>query len=315
MRILYMGTPEFAVEPLRALYASGEEIAAVVTQTDKPSGRGHRMTPPPVKVYAEARGIPVYQPATLRDGSFQPVIEELAPELVVVSAYGKILPHGIIAYPKYGCINIHGSLLPEYRGAAPIQRALIDGRRTTGITSMLMDDGFDTGDMLIRREVPIGPDEDFGSLCARMAEAGAMVVIETLEALKAGTLKRTPQSESDIAPTYAAKIVKEDCVMDFSLPAQKLHDLIRGLSPSPLARTSARGRLLKVVSSAVAGDGEPVKPGTAVRAGGDGITVACGAGGNGRLRLLSVIPEGRGCMSAADFVRGRGVSEGDVLGR
>jgi len=313
MRILYMGTPDFAVTPLRALREAGEEIVAAVTQADKPSGRGYKLTPPPVKAYALECGIPVYQPATLRGDEFASLLGELAPELIVVAAYGKILPHNVIAYPKYGCINIHGSLLPEYRGAAPMQRAIIDGKDKTGITVMQMDDGLDTGDMLLVREVPILPDDDFGSIHDKMSECGAGLIVEAVEALKNGGLTPVTQESTGIEPTYAKKIEKSECPLDFSMGARALHDKIRGLSPVPLSLThTPDGKLLKVVKACPEASGAPEKPGTVVSLESK-ITVACGEDGSERISLLTVLPEGKGRMQAADFIRGRKISVGDIL--
>ena len=179
MRILFMGTPDFALCSLRALCQAGENVVGVVTQTDKPKGRGYVLTPPPVKVYAEEQGIPVFQPKTLRDGSFDETLKQLAPDLIIVVAYGKILPPFVLSFPRYGCINVHGSLLPAYRGAAPIQRALLDGCEKTGVTTMRMDDGVDTGDMLLRSEVPIGENDNFETLHDALAEAGAQTLLRT----------------------------------------------------------------------------------------------------------------------------------------
>jgi methionyl-tRNA formyltransferase len=313
MRILFMGTPDFAVPSLRALYGSGEEIVGVVTQPDKPRGRGYVLTPPPVKAYAEAHGMRVYQPQRLRDGSFDATVAELAPELIVVVAYGKILPPSILEAPPFGCINVHGSLLPALRGAAPMQRAILDGLDVTGVTTMYMAEGMDTGDMLLRTEVPIREEDNFGSVHDRMAEAGAALLLETLAALRAGTLTRVPQDES--LATYAPKIEKADCLLDFSLPVKTVFDRVRGLSPAPLSFThTPDGKLLKVAAARRTGNAGAVgQPGTVLslhteRDG--GIEVACG---DGSLLLTRVVPEGKAAMSAADYIRGRRLSVGDLL--
>ena len=311
MRILFMGTPYFAATSLRALCEAGEQVIGVVTQPDKPRGRGYVLTPPPVKVYATERGIPVYQPLRLRDGSFDATLAELDPELIVVVAYGKILPTSILEYPKYGCINVHGSLLPKYRGAAPIQRAIIDGRHITGITTMRMADGVDTGDMLLRAELEVGEQDNFEMIHDRLAVLGAETLLRTIAELKAGTLVATPQDES--LATYAPKIDKAtDCVIDFTREARVLHNQIRGLSPFPLAFCHLpSGNLLKVTSAEVAeehGRGEE-SPGTILSLD-DGIVVQCG---DGRLRLTGVLPGSKGRMSAADFINGRRVAVGDIL--
>ena len=214
MRILFMGTPDFALPTLRALCENGHEVVGAVTQPDKPKGRGHHMTPPPIKVYAMEENIPVYQPLTLKGEEFAALLSELDPEMIVVVAYGKILPQNVLDYPKYGCVNVHGSLLPEYRGAAPMQRAIIDGKKVTGITTMLMAAGLDTGDMLLRAEVEIGENDNFEDIHDRLAECGADLLIKTVEGLEKGEI--TPEAQDDSLSTYAAKIEKSDCLLDFS---------------------------------------------------------------------------------------------------
>lgn len=310
MRILFMGTPDFAVFTLRALCERGEEIVGVVTQPDKPRGRGYTLTPPPVKVYAEERGIPVYQPATLKDEAFAALLSRLDPEVIVVVAYGKILPANVLSYPKHGCINVHGSILPAYRGAAPMQRAIMEGQRETGITTMLMDVGLDTGDMLLVDRVPIGENDNFEDIHDRLGACGAALLLRTLDELRAGTL--TPVAQDAAGATYAAKIERADCALDFSLSARELHDRIRGLSPIPLAFTrTPDGRLLKVCESRVADD-ECVHEnvGEVLSLAGGRIEVACA---KGSLYLLSVLPEGKKRMSAVDMINGRRIAVGDVL--
>ncbi|MBE6559430.1 MAG: methionyl-tRNA formyltransferase [Ruminococcaceae bacterium] len=309
MRILFMGTPDFALTTLKALYDAGEQIVGVVTQPDKPRGRGNVMTPPPVKAFAESVNIPVYQPATLKNGAFDETLKALDPQLIVVVAYGKILPVSVLEYPVYGCINVHGSLLPALRGAAPMQRAIMDGHSVTGITTMYMADGIDTGDMLLKAEMPIEPDDNFETVHDKLAALGAETMLKTIEALRAGTLVRIPQD--DTLATYAAKIEKADCLIDFSTSASVVHNRIRGLSPIPLAFThTPDGKLLKIVAAHVGCmAGQKAVPGTVVSAS-DGIEVACG---DGTVVFTRVVPEGKGQMGAADFVRGRKINEGDVL--
>ncbi len=309
MKILFMGTPDFALPTLKALHTSGEEIVGVVTQPDKPRGRGHVLTPPPVKAYALEAGIPVYQPFTLKNGAFDDTLKALDPDLIVVVAYGKILPLSVLEYPQHGCINVHGSLLPLLRGAAPMQRAIMDGHKVTGITTMYMAEGLDTGDMLLKRELPIEDDDNFENIHDKLADLGASVMLDTLAAVKNGTLTRERQDDS--LATYAAKIEKADCLLDFSRPARELHNRIRGLSPIPLSFThTPDGKMLKVVAAKVCKtEGQPAPCGTVLSVD-DGIEVACG---EGSLLLLRVTPEGKGQMSAADFVRGRKVSVGDIL--
>ena len=305
-----MGTPDFALPTLRALCENGYEVVGAITQPDKPKGRGHHLTPPPIKVYAQENNIPVYQPATLRGDEFATVLAELDPEMIVVVAFGKILPQNVLDYPKYGCVNVHGSLLPEYRGAAPMQRAIIDGKKITGITTMLMAAGLDTGDMLLKCEVEIGENDNFEDIHDRLSVVGAKLLIETVKGIENGEI--TPQKQDDTLATYAAKIEKSDCLLDFSLDATTLHDLIRGLSPIPLAFThTPDGKLLKIVESRVFDAEKTVKalPGTVLSVG-DDIKVVCG---RGILSLVQVVPEGKGRMSAADFVRGRKIAEGDLL--
>ena len=309
MRILFMGTPDFALFSLRALVESGEDVIGVITQPDKPKGRGYTLTPPPVKVYASEQGLPVWQPTTLRSEEFATLLRELDPELIVVVAYGKILPVNVLEYPKYGCINVHGSLLPEYRGAAPMQRAIIDGKKQTGITTMLMADGIDTGDMLLKGYVDIEENDNFEVIHDKLGATGATVLLDTLKVLRTKGLSPIPQD--DAQATYAAKIEKDDCVIDFSRPAREVHNRIRGLSPIPLAFTHTPDRkMLKVITSELDGALSNQAPGTVVSLENGRITVACG---EGCISLLTVLPEGKKRMSAADFINGRKISLGDVL--
>ena len=312
MKILFMGTPDFALFSLRALTEAGESVTGVVTQPDQPRGRGYLLTPPPVKVYAQEHGIPVYQPGTLKDDAFFELLQSLSPDLTVVAAYGKILPVRVLEYPRYGCINVHGSLLPEYRGAAPIQRAIMDGRTHTGITTMMMAAGLDTGDILLTGEVPITPQDNFETVHNKLGTCGAEVLLRTLAALREGTLVRRPQDDS--LATYAAKIEKADCLLNFSRSAAQLHNQIRGLSPAPLAFTrTPDGRLLKVLSSEVVQpQGSAAPAGTVLSLEGGRVTVACG---EGTLALLSVLPEGKGHMSAAAWINGHRIQTGDRLGQ
>ena len=309
MRILFMGTPDFALFTLKALVERGEEVVGVVTQPDKPKGRGYTLQPPPVKVYAMEQGIPVYQPTTLRDGAFDAELQALAPDVIVVVAYGKILPRSVLEYPKYGCINVHGSILPAYRGAAPMQRAIIDGCAETGVTTMQMAEGLDTGDMLIVRRTPITREDNFETIHDRLGAIGADALLDTLDALQAGTL--VPEVQDEALATYAAKITKEDCALDFHEPAQRLHDRARGLSPFPLSFThTPDGKLLKVIGTRIGDKKTTAAPGTVIALDGV-ISVACGEGTV--LELLGVLPEGKGRMSAADYIRGRRLAVGEVL--
>lgn len=311
MRILFMGTPDFALFSLRALVEAGENVIGVVTQPDKPRGRGYELTPPPVKVYAQDKGLPVFQPATLKDEAFAALLRQLDPELIVVVAFGKILPKSVLDYPRYGCINVHGSLLPAYRGAAPMQRAIMEGQRVTGITTMFMDVGLDTGDMLLKSEVAIDETDNFEDIHDRLGACGAATLLQTVEALRAGTLVRHKQD--DTQATYAQKIEKSDCLIDFSQAVKHIHDQIRGLSPIPLAFThTPDGKLLKVLAARPDAMKRPADAvcGQVVSLESGVIRVACA---DGTLALCRVLPEGKGRMDAADFIRGRRISVGDVL--
>ena len=309
MKVLFMGTPDFAVFSLKALIEAGHEIVGVVTQPDKPKGRGYALTPPPVKVYATEQGLPVYQPQTLKDEAFMELLRKLDPTVCAVVAYGKILPRAVLDFPTFGCINVHGSLLPEYRGAAPMQRAIIDGKAVTGVTTQYMADGIDTGDMLLWEEVAIEENDNFETVHDKLGLCGASLLVRSLAALEDGSAPRVPQDHD--RATHAAKITKEDCLLDFSRDSFALHNQIRGLSPFPLSFThTPDGRLLKVIRAERTEDKEAHStPGEILSLEG-GITVACAVGS---VRLLTVLPEGKSRMAAEDFVRGRKVSLGDVL--
>ncbi len=308
MKIVFMGTPAFAVGILAALYETGRFEIAVVTQPDKPRGRRYTLTPPEVKVYAEEKGLPVCQPATLRGEAFAGWLAEQDPDMIVVAAFGKILPKNVLDYPKYGCINVHGSLLPRYRGAAPIQRALIDGATETGITVMKMDEGLDTGDMLLKAVVPITGDDTFETLLARMTEAGAAALLRALPGIIDGTLR--PEKQDGAQATYAAKIEKEDCILDFSQPADRLYDRIRGLYPAPLAVTARGGTPLKIVSARRSGRVSALAPGSLIEEAGR-LFVVCGEGNC--LEITELLPAGKKRMKAADYLRGNRVAVGEIL--
>lgn len=310
MKILFMGTPDFALFSLDALYTAGEEIVGVVTQPDKPKGRGYTLTPPPVKVYATERNIPVFQPTTLKDGAFAEELDRLAPDMIVVVAYGKILPKYVLEYPKYGCINIHGSILPKYRGAAPMQRAIMEGATVSGVTSMYMAEGLDTGDMLLKEEVAITEEDNFETVHDKLGAAGARVLLRTVEAAKKGELK--PEKQDDSLATYAAKIEKAECRIDFSTDVKVLHDRIRGLSPFPLAFTTlANGKMLKIVKARYETGNSEAEYGKVVRADKNGIAVIARGG---YIVFETMVPEGKKAQSAADMLNGRQIAVGDILG-
>ena len=309
MKILFMGTPTFASAALEAMAKSrfGAGLCGVVTKVDTPKDRGHKLLPSPVKVTAEALGIPVFQPETFKDGAFGETLDALAPDVIVVAAYGKILPGYVLDAPKYGCINIHGSLLPKYRGAAPIQRAIMNGDREIGITIMKMDAGLDTGDMLMSRALEF-TNESFGEIYDALAKLGGEMIVETLKNIDS----LVPEKQDGSLATYAQKIEKGDSIVDFSRTAKEINDKIRALSPAPCAAAKLSGRLIKFTKAAVI-DGADGKIGeiVALSPKGDGyIDVKTGGGA---LRVLRLIPEGKKEMSAGDFVRGRGCAVGDVF--
>ncbi len=306
LKILFMGTPDFAVYALKALVESGDYDISVITQPDKPKGRGYTLTPPEVKVYAESVGLSIYQPETLRGEEFAELLDKLSPDMIVVAAYGKILPENVIDYPKYGCINIHGSLLPEYRGAAPIQRAIIDGKKESGITIMYMNAGLDTGDMLNKTVIQIGENDNFEVLFDKLAEAGAELLLETVPKTVSGEI--VPEKQDDSLATYAKKIEKNDCSVDFSLSAQSVHDLIRGLSPFPLGYAVKNGVMIKLITSRLSEKTSDMEAGSIVSVDG-ALTVVCG---DGRcVDLTELLPAGKKRMSAVDYLRGNKTDVGD----
>ena len=310
MKVLFMGTPDFAAIGLKRLMREGDLEISVVTQPDKPQGRHMVLTPSAVKRVALEEGLPLYQPERLKDEAFLSTLRQIDPQIILVVAYGKILPSYILDYPKYGCINLHGSLLPEYRGAAPMQRMVIDGKKTIGVTTMYMAEGLDTGDMLERWETPLSDEADFEWVHDTLAENGAELLVSTLRRAAAGTLQ--PQKQDEAKATYAAKILKEDCLLDFTQGARTVHNRIRGLSPVPLAYTLHRGKNLKIIKSEIFSEEEiSGTPGQVLACKEDGVYIACG---QGILKILTLRPEGKKAMGAADFARGRGIAEGEILG-
>ena len=309
MRILFMGTPDFARSILEKLHTDGEDIVAVVTQPDKPWGRKQVLTPPPVKQYALEKNLPVYQPVTLKDGAFAEELSRIDPELIIVAAYGKILPKYILDYPKYGCINAHGSILPRWRGAAPIQRAIMAGDTVSGVTAMYMAQGLDTGDKILTVEVPITDDDDFGTLHDKLAVAGGDAMAQTIARLRDGTITREVQNDADA--TYAAKIENADCVIDFTKSVTEIYNQVRGLSPVPLAVTwMPDGKRLKIIAARREIRAVTAAPGTVTDIDQGTLDIACA---DGILHVTQLQPEGKGRMAAADFLRGRKLSVGDVL--
>ena len=309
MKIVYMGTPDFAVAPLAALVENGYEVEAVITQPDKPKGRGKTMMPTPVKEEALKHEIPVLQPVKVRDPEFVEKLKCLAPDIIVVAAFGQIIPKSILDMPKFGCINIHASLLPKYRGAAPIQQAVIDGEKESGVTIMQMGTGLDTGDMISRIVVPLAKDETGGSLFAKLAQAGAELLIQTLPSIFDGTATREKQPEESPTP-YAAMISKKMGLLDFSKNAEELERLIRGLNPWPSAFTFINGKTMKVWKSSVQEKQAEEAPGTVISADKEGIRVACG---KNVLVLQEVQLEGKKRMEADAFLRGYQLKPGDMF--
>ena len=302
MRILFMGTPDFAVASLKRLVEDGHDVCGVFTQPDKPKNRGHKMAFSPVKEYALTVGIPVYQPVKLRDGEALYLVEELAPELIVVAAYGRILPEDILNTPPYGSINVHSSILPKYRGAAPINWAILNGDSVTGVTIMYMAKELDAGDVILCRETAIDPDEDAQTLTARLAALGADALAEAVERLHDGTAVRLPQDHS--AYTYAPMLDRSLSPLDFSKSARQLHDQVRGLIPWPCASMTLDGKNVKVYRTAVGGE-TALAAGKIAEAGKQGLAIACG---DGRLLcILELQAEGGKRMAAADYLRGHPV--------
>ncbi|WP_164169102.1 methionyl-tRNA formyltransferase [Ruminococcus flavefaciens] len=309
MKIVFMGTPDFAVPCLRTLAESAHEVAAVFTQPDKPKGRGYKLIPTPVKAAAAEYDIPVYQPLSLRKGEdaeeSMRVLREIAPDLIVVTAYGQILPKEILELPKYGCINIHASLLPKYRGAAPINWVLLNGEKETGVTSMQMSEGLDTGDMLIKKATPIGENETCEELYARLSAMGGEVLAETIDALEKGSL--SPEVQDDSLSCYSPMIRKEMSALDFSKTAAEVHNTIRGVT----GFTMLEGKRLKVFASRIAeGSFDSAENGSVVDT--KRFAVKCG---DGRAVIFTEVqPEGKKRMKTEDFLRGRKLTEGELLG-
>ena len=308
MKLVFMGTPDFAVPCLEELIKAGHEIVGVFTQPDKPVGRKRVMTPPPVKVCAEKNGITVYQPDSVRTEESLSLMKELNPDCVVVVAYGKIIPSDMLKLPKFGFVNVHGSLLPKYRGAAPIQWSIIDGEKKTGVTTMQMDDGIDTGDMLEVSETEIGENETAGELFDRLAEMGGKLIVSTLSKLEKGELTPIPQDHEK--SNYAKIISKEMALIDFNMSAENVFNLIRGFNPWPIAYTIIGDKRLKVFAAEKIGSVNG-KAGEVVSSDGT-LTVAFGDG-NG-LKFTDVQLEGSKRMSATEMLKGRPIEKGTILG-
>ena len=311
MRIVFMGTPDFSVPALKALVEAGHEVAAVVTQPDRPRGRGKELQMTPVKVQALAYGIPVYQPEKVKDPAFVEILRNLQPEVIVVIAFGQILSRDILDLPPYGCINIHASLLPKYRGAAPIQWAVIDGEKETGVTTMMMDVGLDTGDMLEKTVIPLDPKETGGSLFDKLSQAGGPLILSTLEKLKAGTAVRTPQTDED--STYAKMLTKSLGQIDWSMEAAAIERLIRGLNPWPSAYTFVHGKTLKIWDADVLKESsDGAAQGQIIRTDPHSLIVAAG---EALLSIRELQLEGKKRMDVETFLRGYTIEKGEILGK
>jgi methionyl-tRNA formyltransferase len=301
-----MGTPDFAVPSLEALIAAGYPIAAVVTGADKPRGRGQRLTPTPVKEVTLRRNIPLLQPASVKDPAFVAALRDYAPDLMVVVAF-RVLPRDVFTIPRWGTFNLHASLLPRYRGAAPINWALMNGDSETGVTTFFLEDAVDTGNILLQKCLPIGPDDDAGSLHDGLATLGAGVVVETVQRIEAGTL--VPQSQNSALTSLAPKIFREQCQVNWNAPAVHVHNFIRGLSPHPAAWTMHDGRLLKLYKSRVLTGRCVEHPGTVRVEGGSFSVVA----GDGTVVILELQQEGHRRMTTQEFLRGYTIATGDTL--
>lgn len=310
MRIVFMGTPEFSVSALKSLVGAGHEIIAVLTQPDRPKGRGNQVQFSPVKEEALRHNIPVYQPLRIKsDEECKGILKSLNPDVCVVVAFGQILPQDVLDIPKYGCINIHASLLPKYRGAAPIQRVIVDGEKETGVTTMLMDAGLDTGDILEMEKIEIASDETGGSLHDKLAELGGQLILSTLEKLEAGTLVRTKQEGETC---YASMLRKEEGLLDFSKTAEELDRRIRGFYPWPSAYTSFHGKMLKIWKASVVSKNSGKKEGSLLVEGKNQLLVQTK---EGCLNLQEVQLEGKKRMAIGDFLRGNSILEEDYLGQ
>ena len=309
MRIMFMGTPEFAQVSLEALTKDGRDVVCVITQPDKPKGRGKKMAMPPVKEYAISKGIEVFQPETLKDGAILPILEKYSPDVIIVVAYGKILPEYVLNFPKYGCINIHGSLLPKYRGAAPIQRAVMNGETVSGVTSMYMEKGLDTGDMLLKEEVPISENTTAGELHDILAAAGGRVLLKTLVALTQGTLN--PIKQEDSLSTYAAQLTKQEGEVDWSEDAQTIVNKVRGLNPWPMAY-SYIGEKRFVIDFAYKAEQHSANCGEVLSADKNGLVISCG---DGAVLIKNIKLEGKNKMSVEEYLRGHNIEKGTILGK
>ncbi len=309
MNIMFMGTPDFAIPSLEALYKAGFNVTCVVTQPDKPKGRGHKMAHPPVYECAQKYGTPVYQPENLKRENFEHILKEHNPDLIAVVAYGKILPEYVLNYPKYGCINVHGSLLPKYRGAAPMQWCLINGEEKTGVTTMYMEKGLDTGDMLLKAEIDITDEDNYETIHDKLNVIGAKLLVDTINALLNGTCTRTAQD--DELSCYSPMIDKNTARIDWNRPAICIKNLVRGLYPFPRAFTTLDGKQLKIEKAVVDTKSYTETPGTVIDISKSSFTVVCGEGT--ALIVTQVQLEGKKSMDVQSFLLGNTIQKGTSL--
>ncbi|QJD83467.1 methionyl-tRNA formyltransferase [Cohnella herbarum] len=317
MKILFMGTPQFAVSSLAALLENGCEVAAVVTQPDRPKGRKRELTPSPVKAFALERGLHVIQPEKLRSPEGVAAVADIAPDLIITAAYGQILPKSVLELPRFGCINVHGSLLPKYRGGAPIQRSIINGESVTGVTLMYMAEGLDTGDMIAKVEVPIAEQDTSGSMFEKLSVAGAQLLMEWLPRIAEGSVTRTPQNDSEA--TYAPNLTRDDEKLDWRISSRQLFNQVRGLYPMAGGFTYLDGEVFKVWGSrvpeeqdrALKPDWQKSAPGTVLETGAFGIRIRTG---DGSIVLTEVQPAGKKALAAAEYAKGARLVPGKVLG-
>ncbi len=329
MKIVFLGTPEFAVPCLRELYNAGHEIAAVFSQPDRPSGRGYKLKAPPVKEFAVANGLNIHQPEKIKSEEAISIIQDINPEVIVVVAYGQILSKKLLDIPQHGCINVHASLLPKYRGAAPINWALIRGEKVTGVTTMFMDVGLDTGDMLLKAELPIEECDNAGTLFSKLSELGSNLIIETLEGIKKGTLSRIPQDNT--ISTYAPLLSRDQSRIDWDKSSKEINDLIRGMNPWPTAWTTLNDKKIKIFeakileksllsgeensvenndSKFVIESGISIEPGTILKSYKDSLVIACR---EGQLEILELQAENEKKMKVSEYLKGHRIESGNIL--
>lgn len=309
MNIMFMGTPDFAIPSLEALYNAGHNVVCVVTQPDKPKGRGHKMAHPPVYECAQSHGTPIYQPQNLKKENFEHILIDSNPDLIAVVAYGKILPEYVLNYPKYGCVNVHGSLLPKYRGAAPMQWCIINGESKTGVTTMLMEKGLDTGDMLLKAEIELTDDDNYETVHDKLNVIGANLLVETISKLQNGEI--VPQKQDDSLSCYSPMIDKTNSKIDWSKPAQNIKNLVRGLYPFPRAYTMYCDKLLKIEKATAVQTQSSDECGTIIAVDKKSFTVKCS--GDTALCVTKIQMEGKKSMDVQSYLLGNTIQKGIVL--